>query len=268
VIARWLRAWRARREDAVLRRRAIPDDLWKRTLVRHPFLRRRDPADEAELRRLTSLFLDRKEFSTVGGLCLTDAMVVSIAAQAVLPVLRLGLDRYDSFVGIVVAPDEVWAPRELQDDDGVVHTVEAPLQGEAMEGGPLMLSWRHVRDRAATDGDAAYNVVIHEFAHVLDQGNGEHDGMPALPTDITAAAWRTTMDDAFHAFCERVEAEAQTVIDPYGTQSIDEFFGVACEAFFVQPGRTKGEHPALYAMLARYFRQDPAADTPPPRARA
>jgi len=92
--------------------------------------------------------------------------------------------------------------------------------------------------------------------------------MPALPTDITAAAWRTTMDDAFHAFCERVEAEAQTVIDPYGTQSIDEFFGVACEAFFVQPGRTKGEHPALYAMLARYFRQDPAADTPPPRARA
>ena len=35
----------AQRERAVLERRAVPDDLWKRTLVRYPFLRRRsDPA--------------------------------------------------------------------------------------------------------------------------------------------------------------------------------------------------------------------------------
>ena len=81
------RAWQARRERASLQRRAIPDDLWKRTLVRYPFLQRRDPADGAELRRLTSLFLDRKEFSCAGGLRLTDAMAVAIAAQAALPVL-------------------------------------------------------------------------------------------------------------------------------------------------------------------------------------
>ena len=45
-LARW---WRRRREQAALRRRPIPDDLWKRTLVRYPFLRRHDAAAAAEL---------------------------------------------------------------------------------------------------------------------------------------------------------------------------------------------------------------------------
>ena len=55
--ARWLHGrWRAPVASAgaahaprrrALARRAIPDDLWKRTLVRYPFLRRRDPADDS-----------------------------------------------------------------------------------------------------------------------------------------------------------------------------------------------------------------------------
>jgi MtfA peptidase len=267
MVGRWLHRWRAQREQAVLARRAIPDDLWKRTLVRYPFLRRREPADEAELRRLTSLFLDSKEFSTLGGLRLHDAMAVAIAAQAVLPVLRLGLGPYGGFVGIVIAPDEVMAPREVQDDDGVVHERVTPLHGESVPGGPLMLSWRHVRSRDAVGSDTAYNVVIHEFAHVIDLGNGEHDGIPALPHDIGAHEWRSTIEAEYTAFCARVDAGEATVVDPYGTEALEEFFGVACEAFFVAPERTRGEHPALYAMFARYFRQDPAADMLPPRAR-
>lgn len=267
MVGHWLQRWRARREQAVLQRRAIPEGLWKRTLVRYPFLRRRDAAAEAELRRLTSLFLDRKEFSTVGGLRLQDAMAVAVAAQAVLPVLRLGLDLYDGFVGIVITPDEVIAPREMQDDDGVVHEVETPLHGESVPGGPLMLSWRHVRSRDAMSGDTAYNVVIHEFAHVIDLGNGEHDGVPALPADISAREWVDTIEAEYTAFCARVESGEPTVIDPYGTEALAEFFGVACEAFFVQPERTKGEHPALYAVFARYFRQDPAAEMLPARTR-
>jgi len=118
-------------------RKPIPDDLWKRTLVRYPFLQRRDQRDAALLRRLTSLFLDRKEFSATGGLRLSDAMVVSIAAQAVLPVLKLGLSCYDGFVGIVVHPHQVTARREWADEDGIVHEADEVLAGEAMPGGPV-----------------------------------------------------------------------------------------------------------------------------------
>ena len=83
MIAGWSQRLRARRERAAAARRPIPDDLWKRTLLRYPFLQRRCAADAAALHHLTSLFLDRKEFTMAGGLQLRDAMAVTIAAQAV-----------------------------------------------------------------------------------------------------------------------------------------------------------------------------------------
>ena len=264
MLGSWWRALGARREQAALKRRAIPDDMWKRTLVRYPFLQRRSAVDAQELRRLTSLFLDSKEFSTTGGLRLTDAMAVAIAAQACLPVLRLGLAHYQHFVGIVVHPDAVQAPRSLQDPDGVVHEYTEMLAGEAMDGGPVMLSWPDVR-RSGHSAQQGYNVVIHEFAHVLDMASGQADGMPQLPADLPARDWRVTMQAAFIQLEQELAAERVTLLDPYGATGPEEFFAVASEAFFVNAPQMKKEHPALYGMLSRYYLQDPAADVPPSR---
>ncbi len=262
MISRWWQALRTRREIAAVQRRAIPDDLWKRTLVRYPFLQRRDPADAAELRRLTSLFLDRKEFHCVGGLRLTDAMAVAIAAQAALPVLRLGLSRYDGFVGLVIHPDAVVAQRSQADEDGVVHEFEEMLAGEAMEGGPVMLSWPDVR-RAGHSAGQGYNVVIHEFAHVLDMADGVADGMPPLPAGagLDAAQWRSTLQEDYEAFVRRVDSGETTALDGYGASGIEEFFAVASESFFVDPLKLQHEHARLYALLQRFYAQDPAQET-------
>jgi MtfA peptidase len=267
VIRHWLQRLQARREAAIVKRRAIPDDLWKRTLVRYPFLRRRDAADEQELRRLTSLLLDRKEFSVVGGLKLTDMLAVSIAAQAALPALRLGPDVYDSFVGIVVHPGAVLVPRSHQDDDGVVHEYDDALAGEFVQGGPLMLSWPDVR-RAGRDGSQAYNVVIHEFAHVLDAANGEPNGVPPLPAGISGAEWLRTLDDEFTRFSARTDAQEDTALDPYAAHGPDEFFAVASESFFVDPDGLHAEHPAFYELLCRFYKQDPQRERPPARRAA
>lgn len=256
-----LAAWRDWRETRAVARRAIPDDLWKRTRIRYPFLQRRDPADEAQLRRMTSLFLDRKEFSAAGGLRLTNDVVVAIAAQACLPVLRLGLDRYDGFVGIVVHPDPVRVRREVVDEAGVQHEYHEELAGEAMEGGPVMLSWQDVR-RAGRDAQAPYNVVIHEFAHVLDLADGLSDGVPLLPAGLSRSQWVGVLADEFTDFVARVEAEESTLLDPYGAQGEDEFFAVSSEAFFVAPRALKAEHPALYGVFTTFYRQDPADEMP------
>jgi Mlc titration factor MtfA (ptsG expression regulator) len=263
-----MRGLRQNRVAAAVRRRAIPDDLWKRTLVRYPFLQRRDDPGATALRRLTSLFLDSKEFSAVGDLRLSDALVVAIAAQAVLPVLRLGLHRYAGFVGIVVHADAVRAPREFTDEDGIVHTYEEVLAGEAVQGGPVMLSWSDVR-AAGRHGGGAYNVVIHEFAHVLDLdlALGGAGGQPRLPADLPAAAWREAMSCSYEDFCRRVDAGETTAVDAYGAESLAEFFAVASETFFVTPVDMQKEHPALYGMLARFYLQDPAADQPASKRR-
>jgi MtfA peptidase len=259
VIARWLRTWRERSEARAVARRAIPEDLWKRTLGRYPFLRRHDPADAAELRRLASLFLDRKEFSTVGGLVLRDHIAVAIAAQAVLPVLRLGLERYDSFVGIVVSPEPVRLRREHVDEAGVHHEGFEELSGQAQDGGPMLLSWPDVR-RAGVEAGMAYNVVIHEFAHILDLADGLSDGVPLLPPEIPRGEWIALLRQEFEGFVARVDAGEVTALDPYGAHGEDEFFAVASESFFVDPLGLKADHPALYGVFVRFYRQDPAEE--------
>jgi Mlc titration factor MtfA (ptsG expression regulator) len=254
---RWWQRLRDRSERRAIERRRIPDALWDLTLARYPFLARRAAAEIAELRRLSSLFLDSKEFSGAHGLKVSDDMAVAIAAQACLPVLCLGLKAYDSFVGIVVHPDEVQVRREFVDDDGVVHEYDDVLAGEAMEGGPVMLSWRDVSEAGAS-ASWAYNVVVHEFAHVLDMADGLADGVPPLSGAAEREHWRNVLTEAYDSFCEQVDGGHDTTLDPYGAESPEEFFAVASEAFFVAPREMRDEHPALYQLLAGYYRQDTA----------
>ncbi len=260
MISRWWDALRRRQTERTLARRAIPDELWALTLARFPFLTRRPAADQQKLRELATLFLAAKEFAAPEGLEVSDEMAVAVAAQACLPVLRLGLSWYDGFVGIFMHPDAVQVRREHTDEIGVVHEYEDTLSGEAMEGGPLMLSWRDVAD-AGESAEWGYNVVIHEFAHVIDMRDGVADGIPPLPDRAARERWAATLQAHYDAHCADVDDGIETLLDPYGAEALDEFFAVASEAFFVAPGDLRAEHPALYELLAGFYRQDPAAET-------
>ena len=253
--------WRERRERKLLEAFAIPEPLWQLTLTQYPFIARRREADRAELRRLCSLFLASKEFHGAGGFEVTDEVAVAVAAQACLPVLRLGLEWYDGFVGIVMHEGEVVAARETMDEDGVVHEYDETLAGEAMEGGPLMLAWSEIAPEATerVEGhDSVYNVVIHEFAHVLDMRDGEPDGAPPIADAALRLQWSATMEAEWQWFCDQVDAGVATLIDPYGAEAPEEFFAVAVEAFFVAPRELLAEQPRLYRLFAAFFLQDPA----------
>ena len=235
--------------------REIPDPLWEATLLAYPFLRA--CGDVARLRELASRFLAQKEFHGGGGLQITDAIAVAIAAQAVLPVLHLGLSWYDDFVGIVVQPDEVVARRTHVDEHGVVHEYDEVLAGEAMDRGPVMLSWRDVEMAGEADG-RAYNVVIHEFAHKIDLRDGAPDGCPPLPSRAARREWLAVLEKEFEAFREKVVVAErfggeETWLDPYGATAVDEFFAVACEAYFVDRERFGREFAALLRLFDSFF---------------
>lgn len=245
----WLRKRRTARD--------IPDPLWRHVLTRYPFLASRPAAELPRLRELAAQFLATKEFHGANGLVITDAVALAIAAQAVLPVLNLGLAWYDDFVGIVVHPGEVLARRTVTDELGVVHHYDEVLAGEAMEGGPVMLNWSDV-DSAGSTAEEGYNVVIHEFIHKIDMRDGVPDGCPPLHTRAAREAWLAVMQAEFEAFREKVIiAErfggAPTWLDTYGATGIDEFFAVACEAYFVNRQRFDAEFPALSPLLDSFF---------------
>ena len=233
---------------------AVPDALWAGTLATLPFLAALDADEKMVLKSLVENFLAEKEFSTGGGLELTDEICVAIAAQGCLPILEFGLAAYRNWVGIIVYPDEFVVPRQMEDEDGVVHEYDDVLSGEAWQGGPLIISWRDVQ--MAGDG---YNVVIHEFAHKLDMQNGEADGMPALPPGLTAETWEKVFFAAYDDFCRRVDRGEETLIDPYASEHPAEFFAVLSENFFETPEVVSTEYPPLYDLFKRYYRQDPLA---------
>ena len=230
----------------------IAAERWAETLAGLPFLATLTVNEQNELKILVEAFLAEKEFSTAGGLELTDEICVSIAAQGCLPILKLGLSAYKEWVGIIVYPDEFVVSRQIEDENGVVHEYDDVLSGEAWEGGPLIISWHDVQ--LAGNG---YNVVIHEFAHKLDMLNGEADGMPALHSGLDEAQWIAVFSAAYDNFCQRVDADEETIIDPYASDDPAEFFAVFTEAFFELPAVVDREYPAVYELLKRYYRQDP-----------
>ena len=240
--------------------KAIPETLWQRTLSNYPFLAWRPVADQQQLRALAGHFLRQKEFSGAHGLLVTDEMAIAIAAQACLPVLHLGLGWYDDFTGIVVHPGSMLARRKTTDSAGVVHHYREALLGEAMQGGPVTLSWQDV---AASGHLAAqgHNVVIHEFIHKIDMRDGAADGCPPLPSRKAHATWRAVMKPAYDVFCEQV-ARAERFgaeppwLDRYGATSPAEFFAVASEAYFVNRERFTQDFAGLTALFDRFFKQN------------
>jgi Mlc titration factor MtfA (ptsG expression regulator) len=241
----WLTDWRRRR---VLARHAIDDALWRQATRKLAFL-----PDTPKLREHALLFLAEKQFAGAHGLEVTDRMRVAIAAQACLPILALGLDWYAGWTGIVVYPGDFRVRREWVDEAGVVHERDDELSGEAMPGGPVVISW----DAAAHD--PYMNVVIHEFAHKLDMLNGEADGLPPLHAGMDRRAWTATFEEAYEGFCDAVDRGRDTWLDPYAAEHVSEFFAVISEAFFEDGKETRRRYPAVYEQLKRFYRQDPAA---------
>ena len=263
--------WLDRLRGGSRRQRDIPDRLWQRTLANFPFLAAPGDAQDHALRKMTRQFLDEKEFDGAGGLVISDEIAVPIAAQACLPVLHLdapyrGIDWYADFVGIVVHQGPVRARREIVDDAGVVHQFDEELTGEAMQDGPVTLSWQDVRSAGSTARDG-YNVVIHEFVHKIDMRNGPADGCPPLPPGFMGAAtpskarslWRGTLDSHYQDFCDKCSiAErfggAPPWLDPYGCTSTSEFFAVASEAYFVNREFFGRDFPVLLPLFDAFFR--------------
>jgi Mlc titration factor MtfA (ptsG expression regulator) len=237
--------------------RAIPDTLWQTTLALYPFLAQLSIEQKIRLRLLSSRFLAQKEFHGAQGMVITDNIAVAIAAQACLPVLQLGLAWYDDFVGIVVHPGQMLARREQTDEIGVVHRYSEVLAGEAMEGGPVALSWQDVADAGQSAGQG-YNVVIHEFVHKIDMRDGAADGCPPLPSRAARTRWQNTMQTAYDGFREKVTIAERfggepTWLDPYGATSPAEFFAVASEAYFVNRSRFTEDFAPLTALFDQFF---------------
>lgn len=245
---------RARRER--LGASPFPDD-WQRMLSRRMPLYRRLPPDlKRQLHQRVQVFVAEKAFVGCDGLSVTDEMRVLIAAQACLLVLNRPAAPYPSLAQVLVYPEAFVVDKEEEDEDGIRHRERQVLTGESWAESQVILSWPDVRHGARIDDDGE-NVVIHEFAHQLDQETGYANGAPALGGAGRYASWAQVLGEEFERLRERIDAGEETLLDDYGATDPVEFFAVVSEAFFEQPDHLLAEHPALYRELSRFYQVDP-----------
>jgi Mlc titration factor MtfA (ptsG expression regulator) len=185
-----------------------------------------------------------------------DEIRVIIAAQACVLLLNRITDYYPGFTSILVYPDN-YVAREVT-TDGMLETVEEQARaGESWHRGPVVLSWEDVLHGA--NEYSGENVVLHEFAHKLDEENERLDGLPLLEDRGQYESWARVFQSEFQRLKTSAGRSETSVLDDYGAESPAEFFAVATEAFFERPGKLLGQHPQLYEQLRRFYNVDPAS---------
>ena len=248
----WLRGRKRRR----LRSLPFPA-RWRAILEsRVPAYRRLPGELRRQLERHVKVFLAEKGFTGCDGLEVTEEMRVTIAAQACLLLLGRPEDYFPRLHRILVYPGPFIVERLRLEPSGVLQEHRQALSGESWTLGQVVLSWDDVLEGAANPDDGR-NVVLHEFAHQLDQEKGFANGAPGLYSREARSRWARVLGEAFARLQQQVAWGEASLFSAYGATSPAEFFAVATEVFFEQPHLMAAAHPALYAEFCDLYRVEP-----------
>ncbi len=262
ILAAALLAWGVHRFLRARQRRraaAMPlSDVQRRILHDNIPLYRRLPDDlKARLERHLQVFLFDKRFHGINGQAIDEEIRLTVAGTACI--LLLGRDdlEFAGFTNILVYPS-TFASEQRQSDGMIEHVGHQARLGESWKRGPLVLAWDSAR-HGARDVQDGHNVILHEFAHKLDEADGVMDGAPILEQKSHYVSWARTMQHEYDLLQQRAARHLETVMDHYGATQPAEFFAVLVETFFEKPFQLDRHHPELYAEMQRCFGVDPLA---------
>lgn len=257
----FLRRWR---EDRRIKKMRFTEEQWEAAIANWPVMLRYQDADRVALRQMALRFLARKSFAPGGGFQFNDEMLLKLAIMSCVPVLRLGLDWYDSWQTVILYEGDFVPNRPHRGDDGIVHHRAPGLSGEAWLRGPVILSWEAVCNTGshARQGKAS-NVVIHELAHKLDMLRDGANGAPPLHPDMRQGEWHTIFTAAWERLLKDQRHHRSLPLDDYALTNPAEFFAVCSETFFEAPEDMKEDMPEVYRLLCQFYRQQPVAIAQP-----
>jgi Mlc titration factor MtfA (ptsG expression regulator) len=225
--------------------------------MRHSAHYRVLPADvRQEFNRQVQVFLTDKQITPVETRLTAEARLLVAASAVTLTAAWPGYT-WDQLSEVLVYPDHFdrdYQFASTRDGDGTSGLHPDPiLTGQAHPWGVVILSHPALQASFSATGRRGH-VGFHEFAHLLDLSRATFDGVPSYLGDEGVRQWTGLIEH------ERGRLErGESVLDPYGLSSLPELWAVAVEAFFQDPVAVATGHRALYAFLASYFNQDPAA---------
>ncbi len=249
-----------RRRRNLLKKIASIDfsDAYREILSKTSYYPLLPPDDREKLERSILRFIYTKHFVGIG-LTVTEEMKAVIAFYACLLLLHRGDDDcYGNLKTIIVYPDAV-VINQVKSEGGIYSEETLAIDGQSADD-TVVITWAEASDEAYRLQES--NVIIHEFAHVIDFMDGEIDGVPPMERSHHAR-WEETLYREFDALDAVVSQEGElgryTLFGTYAAEDEAEFFAVLTERFFGSPAALKRLFPELYAMVEEYYRIDPAA---------
>lgn len=220
-----------------------------------PLYNRLPDSLKEQLHGLVHVFLAEKDFEGCGGLEITDEIKITIAAQACMLLLNRKTRYFPKLRTILVYP-HTYVAKTISSDGRIRVDGQSVRLGESWQDGPVVLSWNSVTGGTMNITDAR-NVVLHEFAHQLDQEDGAADGAPILEHRSRYAEWARVLSSEYEVLQKKKKKRRRSVMNKYGATNPAEFFAVVTETFFEKPRQMKKRHPELYDELRDYYKLDP-----------
>ncbi len=234
------RRWRVAQNDL-----APEHSRWLREWV--PLYQKLDPEGRARFERDVQFVLDEYSFEGIQGVTVTDRLRLSVAAG--IATLLHGRPSWE----LPGSRSVLFYPERF--DETYHENITASYDGMAHQQGPIILTVAAVR-RSWDDPDDGDNVVLHELAHLFDFDNEGADGVPSLVDPGSAPDWQALVREEMR----RIE-QGRSLLRPYAAEAPSEFFAVAVEHFFEQPGPMARQHDELFRALVAFFRIDPRTGT-------
>jgi Mlc titration factor MtfA (ptsG expression regulator) len=234
----------------------FPDEWIKIIENNVPLYNRIPETLKKQLHGLINIFLTEKNFEGCGGLEITDEIKITIAAQACMLLLNRNTSYFRKLHTIYVYPHTYIAKTISSNGRITIEGQDARL-GESWQNGPVVLAWDSVKGGTSNIYDAR-NVVIHEFAHQLDQEDGSADGAPILEKRARYVTWARVLSKEYETLQRKKKKHRRSILNKYGATNPAEFFAVATETFFEKPKQMKKKHKELYDEMRNYYRLDPA----------
>lgn len=219
---------------------------------RLPFYSRLAAEMKTMLHAKILVFLDEIRFEGCAGQEITDEVKLTVSGQASLLLLNDESSFFNLLQVVLVYPS-TYVAKALQPDGTIEESVRL---GESWMTGTVVLAWDNVVHGIKNTNDG-HDVVLHEFAHQLDQQSGSANGAPVLKGLTSYACWAQVLGREYKELKKRKQNFKKTLMDKYGATNPAEFFAVATETFFEKPEKMQEKHPELFEELKKYYRLDP-----------
>jgi Mlc titration factor MtfA (ptsG expression regulator) len=247
--------WREYQRDKIRSQPFIKP--WRKIIQqRMPYFGQMPTDLQIQLKQHIQVFLAEKTFVGCNGVKITDEIRITIAAQACLLLLNRKTNFYPKLQTILVYPRAFIKEQQNMEAGGLNYSQKVALAGESWDFGKVVLSWQDTLEGAKIPDDGN-NVVIHEFAHQLDQENGRANGAPILDKGQSYKCWSDVFSAQFEQLKRQEKTGSPSLFDYYGATNPAEFFAVTSEVFFEQANQFHTKHPMLYQQLKNYYQVDP-----------